>query len=163
METLEDLIRITLAPLPARADREGWSDAQWTRHIKQLICGLGKSRDYSVCAAGFVGEYDPEWLFDVVWYKCDGEGHLAEMPLAVECEWSASRDDIQHDFEKLLVAKAALRVMIFHARTPSAADAIVNYLITDVTKFAGSTKGDRYLFVTYDYATNQFSFRPFVY
>ena len=63
-----------------------------------------------------------EWLFDLHWYT-DGKNPYTTLtlPLVMECEWQQKRkgdkvnkfSGIKYDFQKLLVANAELRLMIF--------------------------------------------------
>ena len=57
----------------------------------------------------------PEWLYDVTWLKYEHEGErlLIEAPSVAECEWG-NKGDIDDDFEKLLLARAGIRLMIFN-------------------------------------------------
>jgi hypothetical protein len=52
------------------------------------------------------------WLWDMTWVELS-EGKLIDLPLALESEWLRTFDEILFDFEKLLVCRARLRVMIF--------------------------------------------------
>ena len=49
----------------------------------------------------------------MVWCKQEN-GHLIKVPLVLKSEWSCIKRDIFDDFEKLLVARTQLRVMIFY-------------------------------------------------
>ena len=74
--------------------------------------GQGKFGCY-VCASGVPRADYGEWLYDVTWlkYDCDGSS-LIDAPLVAECEWG-NPGDIDDDFQKLLLARASVRVMIF--------------------------------------------------
>ena len=50
-------------------------------------------------------------LYDVTWLKHEND-ELVDAPLVAECEWGNKRD-IEYDFEKLLLARAGVRLMIF--------------------------------------------------
>ena len=52
-----------------------------------------------------------EWLYDVTWLEYEGE-LLTDAPLVAECEWSGG-EEIDHDFQKLLLARAGVRLTIF--------------------------------------------------
>lgn len=58
------------------------------------------------------GDRGGEWLFDLCMLEWNEHGYLARMPLALECEWG-NDDAILDDFQKLIVCRADLRVMIF--------------------------------------------------
>ena len=86
----------------------------WTKSIKQALGDLGKSKGFEIGAAGMDDTYEKEWLYDLIWYK-EEEGFLKSVPLVVESEWDRSYKGIQYDFEKLLVARAEYKIMIFQA------------------------------------------------
>ena len=64
-----------------------------------------------------------EWLYDVTWLKYERQRDglewpataLIEAPLVAECEWGRGKnlEYIVEDFEKLLLARADVRLMIF--------------------------------------------------
>ena len=53
-----------------------------------------------------------EFVYDVSGLRYDDDGFLTRVALAAECEWGP-QNRIYYDFEKLLVARADLRVMVF--------------------------------------------------
>jgi hypothetical protein len=93
---------------PGRGDRE------WTNTIKRGLIVLGKKKGYTVCASEFPDLCEQAWLYDLVWYRNDAQNkHLAEIGLVLESEWLRDPEKIRYDFEKLLIAKSPLKVMIF--------------------------------------------------
>ena len=114
-----------LNSLPITADV---GNTKWTKAVKTNLCKIGQDRfGYRVCASGV---YEPkpdygEWLYDVTWLEyvrdCDPLV-LAEAPLIAECEWHGRRvgsglnyrDDYDDDFEKLLLAREGVRLMVFN-------------------------------------------------
>jgi hypothetical protein len=97
--------------LPGRLGR-GIKDRVWTKQLKDDIGTLGEKHDWTVCAGGFKGRFEGGWLYDLVWYK-ETNGHLSQVYLVLESEWGKYQSLIKYDFEKLLLAKATLKVMIF--------------------------------------------------
>lgn len=91
----------------------GRSDPEWTAEIKKGIGTIGLKHEYLVCASGFPEANTQEWLCDLVWFRNTPEGHLQEVALVLESEWNWLPDAIRYDFEKLLVAKAPIKVMVF--------------------------------------------------
>lgn len=64
-----------------------------------------------------------EWLFDFGAYIVDpDDGLMIHAPIIGEIEWNWSKDAIDTDFEKLLVADATLCFMAFQQRTQDDAD-----------------------------------------
>jgi hypothetical protein len=163
VETWEAEIQNGLKAIPARAFARGWSEPRWTREVKRVVGVIGTRHGFAVCASGWPKIFYEEWLFDLVWYKNDKNDRLVSVPLVLESEWSLSFEEVKYDFEKLLVAKAQLRILVHQARTKAALEDVQRKLITLVSEFEGSTKGDRYLFAGWDYKTTEFSFRPFTY
>jgi hypothetical protein len=59
-----------------------------------------------------------EWLYDVTWlqysrgYESGLDNRLIDVYLVAECEWGTS-PDVKYDFEKLLQARASVRLMIY--------------------------------------------------
>lgn len=60
------------------------------------------------------GRVQGEWLFDFTCLEYDDKGYLTGVPLVAECEWNDSKDYIDDDFQKLLLARADVRLMIFN-------------------------------------------------
>jgi hypothetical protein len=135
-------------------------DGPWTKEIKKRLAGMGNSYGYAASVGGFRDEHEPEWLFDLVWYKEEGKGEnarLIEVPLVVESEWNLHFGHIKYDFEKLLVANAGLRLMICQARIENR-DRIFNYCKDAVAKYNLSRSGDTYLIALLDTDTEKFYF-----
>ena len=98
----------------------GLSDSEWTAKIKKGFLALGKKFDYETCP----DECNPQWLYDLIWFKNNEKHHLVELGLVLESEWSKYIDDIKYDFEKLLVAKAPIKVMICQEKNGNVEDLI---------------------------------------
>jgi len=94
---------------------QNFSNENWTETVKALLGDLGKALGYRICASTKEKRYDAEWLYDLVWFKENSAGYLIEVPLAMECEWKHPMRDIKFDFEKLLLAKSPIKLMICEA------------------------------------------------
>jgi hypothetical protein len=95
-----------------------YSYPAWTKAIKESLCELGSQKSFITCANGISNSTFEEWLFDVTWLEYqDGnlDLPLLSIPFAAESEWGDSRA-IRNDFEKLIVSRAKLRLMIFEKR-----------------------------------------------
>lgn len=81
-------------------------------------CGEFDPKLY-LCATGTAGgaAKSKEFLYDVTCLDYDDEDFLAKAVLVAECEWG-SPADVYDDFEKLLLAHASVRVMVFDGRRP---------------------------------------------
>ena len=116
----DELIGEIIGVLELVQRQSDWRDAgdrEWTRAVKTALCTRGNELGHFTCASSVDCSADnAEWLYDVVWlaYEPDKDikDHLGSVPLVAESEWGTD-DEIDHDFEKLLLALADLRVMIF--------------------------------------------------
>ena len=78
--------------------------------------GMDKRNDMRQYATKHGGKIGGEWLYDFTCleYKHnDDGGWLKGIPVVAECEWG-NKDCIGDDFQKLLLARADVRVMIFN-------------------------------------------------
>ncbi|MCY4389848.1 MAG: hypothetical protein OXC18_22350 [Desulfurellaceae bacterium] len=139
---------------------QGASDTEWTTAIKTALCQAGHGLNYLVAAsldrnrvvAGCAGGPDfGEWLFDLVWMFWHGEPQrqLNRICLVVESEWG-NRGDIMDDFEKLLVARSDVRLMIFQASNEVEVRKMFDLLEREAQGFEQSQAGDYYLLAGYD-------------
>lgn len=135
-------------------------DEPWTRGIKNLICKIGKERGYEVRASSSEEAHSTEWLYDVIWRKMSGN-KVANVGLVLECEWE--RSGIEEDFQKLLLAKAELRCMIFYTESKHNAKREIEELIHQVVEFSRSQSGDKYLFCVWLTDEKHFFFRDYVF
>ena len=128
----------------------GASSAEWTHEVKTALCVAGQKLGYWVCAAGVDDHASDsgEWLYDVTWLDYVGET-LISAPLVVECEWSASLHDINYDFQKLLLARAAVRLMIFDGGDAAGADRVAGQMAEQVAGFSGSRDVGEWLFAAW--------------
>jgi len=128
-----------------------WTNPEWTKAVKTTLCRVGKDFGYSVWASG-VNTHDKdggEWLYDVTWLRYDGE-LLKSSILAAECEWG-TLGAVKDDFEKLLLARTTVRVMVFEGmRHKDGTEAIANEICDWVGAYEGSQKGDAYLLIGYE-------------
>ena len=89
-----------------------------------------------------------EWLFDVTCLNYDDEDFLRRMPLVAESEWG-NENDIYDDFQKLLLARADVRVMIFDGTRSPGYSAIFTSLAKYIARCERSEEGDTYLFAAW--------------
>src|SRR5437660_330921 len=109
---LESEIISALEAVPAQIPG-GMGEGVWTTAIKSSLIALGKKHGYGVCASGFPNKCDAEWLYDLVWFRNDRAQHLREVGLVAESELRVEPAEIKFDFEKLLVARSPLILMVF--------------------------------------------------
>jgi len=123
-------------------DSRELSNTQWTRKVKSEIARLGKSLSYNVYAHSVENADDGEWLFDVCWLEYD-QSLLKSAVLVVESEWNPHGAD--DDFQKLVVARARYRMMIFEVTQQESRDSGFARLIKHAERYEFSTPSDRYL------------------
>jgi hypothetical protein len=135
-------------------------DANWTYEIKRKLMEAGESHEYKTCASGFKDECDPEWLYDVVWYKEEGTGddsRLIDVPMILESEWQSHLKSIKYDFEKLLQANARLKVMICQAYEKHK-ESRLEYFRDAIAKFQRNIHEDVYLIAILNTTDEKFYF-----
>lgn len=136
-----------------------------TRAVLTELCRIGRSFDYKVYASPkYVAKTerdDGEWLYDVTWleYEKSGDGELTDAPLVAECEWG-QQQDIENDFEKLLLAHAGVRVMIVESKDAPDSRRIAERLAVKVKAFNGPRAEDAWLLAITE-RNNDWRFRYF--
>jgi hypothetical protein len=105
-----------------------------------------------------------EWLYDLHWYN-ENEGsryQITSLPLVLECEWDWKRkndeteDDygaVKYDFQKLLVANADLKVMIFKKRIKNAENKnaeLDRYFVETINGYRHLSRDSKFLFIALD-------------
>ena len=139
--TLETTLNeITQQAREANVAGNEWNNPAWTQQVKNALIQLGIAREYIPyphCGRG-------EFLYDVTWLKTtDGmaDGRITQVSLVAEIEWG-DKGDVWYDFQKLLVARAGVRVMIFDNH-----EGLLEELHTHIRQYAHG--GDRYLLAQY--------------
>ena len=122
--------------------------AAWTAAINTGLCRAGKELDLWVYAASCDAADGGEWLYDVTWLEYDGD-FLTAAALVAECEWSGL-SHINEDFQKLLLARSRVRLMIFDGHHQPKTQAIVELLARQVRYFGRSRFDDVWLFAAWE-------------
>ena len=130
---------------------EGIETPQWTAGVKNALLAAGRAFGYKLVNASIPrdllleelrDEHAPpnygEFIYDLSVQDVDGDGHWSNVIIA-ECEWGDA-SDIREDFEKLVVGRAALRVMVYGNST-AAPDIFRHW----VDLFEGKRPGDTFL------------------
>ena len=115
IDKISESVREALIKVSSRLSGKGENDKKVrTTDIKTELCEVGKELGYRVAASGVDNAKDKEWLFDVVWMTLDWEPfrQLKCIHLVVESELG-NDGDVADDFEKLLVARSDVRLMVF--------------------------------------------------
>ena len=100
-----------------------------------------------------------DWLFDMTWYHADEQGQLLSLGLVLESEWGRYWADIRFDFEKLLIADAPMKVMVFEEVEDSFV--LFERLKERITAYEGIKSGQTYLFACFKGKTRDFEFDTF--
>ncbi len=105
---------------------------------------------------------DREWLYDLHWYteveRKGCEYQPKKLPLVVECEWEPERKDdkkvcysgFKYDFQKLLVANAELRLMIFILRKKDSLQDLDDHFEKAIERYNNLAEGSKFLFIAFD-------------
>jgi hypothetical protein len=130
------------------------SNKVWTKAIKKRLGKLGLSKfNSSPCTSVKEKDFEGAWLYDLVWYisKSSRDNTIKNIPLIVEIEWDMKFNGIRYDFDKLIIGRAELRVLIYQAKNKETIDKFNNELIKRIKSFKYSMKGDRYLFIAFNW------------
>ncbi len=149
----------------SRRLRDEWRRGPWTRAVKEALCRWGLDRGYYVCANRVADDFrsEPkkkrpryEWLFDVTCLVYQGN-YLTGVPLVAECEWG-NEAEIYDDFQKLLLARAEIRVMVFDAAQISSTDKFGKFEKA-AKRFGMGQPGDTYLLAAYTEDRDSYCFK----
>ena len=144
-------------------DTSSWGKDQWTKAVLTTLCYVGRRFDSTTLASKVDDQFKKggEWLYDVTWCEYDENDFLTSVPVVAECEWG-NLGDIKDDFEKLILARAAVRVFVFDGGyCKNGAEALANKFCDWVGAFEGRQKGDTYLLVGYEEDEEDWCFRCF--
>jgi len=144
-----------------------------TRLIKDRLSLLGKRKmkgkpKYQVYANGISenlrqengGPFkNAEWLYDMHWYLDGDEPYTTTtVPLVMECEWNpvlrgeklkVPFSGIKYDFQKLLLANAELRLMIFKVRKTIDLENLYHYFRKNIENYKHLPNGSEFLFISF--------------
>jgi hypothetical protein len=135
----------------ARKD-PGWDGRLWTQMIKERLIELAETYGCQAYASQCNNQNRAEWLYDVVWLQESrglGHGVITDSPFVAEIEWSNEKAVID-DFQKLLLARADTRLMVFEAASAKQAEQRMGRLIQQVRAYSRTESGDRYIFACLD-------------
>ena len=121
-----------------------------TSDVLTALCRVGRKEfNCSVYASSrFVKRHEKsggEWLYDVTWCEIDDMNYTRSVPVAAECEWK-NKGDIYDDFQKLLLARVAVRVFIYNEIHLEDAE---NQFCEWIRKYDDRQNGDTYFFAGY--------------
>lgn len=142
-----------------RTDRRGHRHR--SLEIKTTLCKIGHEEFCCKVGARDVECTDyGEWLFDVTWLEYDGE-FVIDACLVAECEWRGD-EEVEWDFQKLLLARATVRLMIFDGNYDPRSEKIAACLAKQVGRFRRSRDEDGWLLVAWERCESGWRFRCFL-
>ncbi|MGF1594431.1 MAG: hypothetical protein ACFCUW_14195 [Kiloniellaceae bacterium] len=159
-----DEIKAALNKVAAEhAGGPGLYDNEWTRRIKEELGALGKSKGYYTYGLKNSPHcHDGEFMFDLCWLDYGEEDKwLKQVPLVLESEWLRP-GDVDDDFQKLLIARAGLRVMVFGAKTREEFSSTVDRLRRWVNEFEATVSSDQFLLCGWCSDTSSFRYAEIV-
>jgi hypothetical protein len=146
VDEIEDKICKAIRSVPIDSLK---GDGAWTKAIFKAIADLGTKLDYHICSSRSDGEYDGGWLYDLIWYENDEKGQLKSLPLVLESEWDKNYKGVKYDFEKLLIARAKYKIMIFQARRKKLPQ-FFQQMQSAIEAFHTASEDESYLLVCFD-------------
>jgi hypothetical protein len=134
----------------------------WTAAVKQTMGDLGKRLKFYVAASGYQSADQGEFLYDMVWYELDGQGNQLSQPMVMECQWKCAHPaEVDDDFQKLVQARADVRVWVAVSANASEIDGHVANCEKQIRLFRGSLAGDQYIFLFFEWASRTHALRTF--
>jgi len=136
-------------------------DTRKTELVKRRLSELGKGLGFTVLAND-CGTDSCEWLYDMVWAAYESEpttpaqktvAHfLTRQAMVMELEWRQGRPsredrDVDEDFQKLVQARADVRVWMSRVSTRPSAEEHIQSCRKQIQAFSGTLPSDQYLFV----------------
>ena len=124
----------------------------WTKVVLTKLCMMGQCFGFQVGAAKVdkANRNWGEWLYDVTWLEYNDAGRVAAAPLVAECEWD-NFERIKSDFDKLLLARASVRLMIYDGNSKRrGSTGIAEELARRVREFTDSRAEDAWLLAAWE-------------
>jgi len=143
-QAIEEQIISAIKSLPVCLPSGTARNGDWTKQIKMQLRSIGEQHKFLVMP----NDSEGQWLFDLIWFINDNSGHLRELTLALESEWGKDIWNIQEDFEKLLIAKAHIKVMLFQDNGNNLSE-IWQYLATAIKVFEMCSPGEIYILAAF--------------
>lgn len=133
----------------------------WTKAVVECLTQAAPEHGCHGCAHS-CGR--GEFLYDVTWLKLLPDGHLQDVPLVAESEWGNGKA-VETDFDKLLLTRAAHRLMVFDGTRIANCTEFIGQLRERVRQFGRTGKNDRYLFafwLAFPDGRDRFKFEQFL-
>lgn len=154
---IEDAIITRIKKLPDDLGK-GRGDTDWTVELMRVIGTLGHEQGWAVCASKCRELFDGGWLYDLTWYRNGPNDHLNELGLVLESEWRRNLGFIKFDFEKLLAAKAPIKVLVFQDWNGNLPQ-LWSFLETGIACFKPQGLHETYILAAYQEDKHEFTVR----
>jgi hypothetical protein len=127
---------------------------EWTNAVKLAVAGIMSARGCIVYTNGGLADTrGEEWVFDLCACHQDAAGRLIDIDLVLESEWSSNLHAQQWDFQKLLLARAKLRVFVTEVANQNNVTGVFERCTDEVEASNLPLNGDRFLLCAYDRAS----------
>jgi len=159
-DLLHQLEQAAIAALGSNGERPR------TLRVMQVFGDLGKSLGYHVLARkmDYLGAYDGQWLYDMLWSDDASDGTFLGMPMVLESKLgrsAAKAADVERDFDKLVQARADVRVWVTTCPNQELAQQQIANCKRQACAYRGALPRDAYLFVVYEDATSRTTIEVF--
>lgn len=131
---------------------------EWTRAVKKVLCEKTFDGYEPYACTEWKHKKLHEFLLDAIWYeKSPGMGIL----LAVESEWgvdsrSGPREgQILDDFEKLMVIKSPVKLMIYESENRNQNALIMQKITEYLVRFSQHVEGENYCLLNFSHGTHE--------
>ena len=116
--------------------------------VRTALCAACEEIDSVLAFA--IGHHDGEWLYDVtgLQYDIPVENCFSRTVLVAECEWG-NKLNIVNDFQKLLLARADVRVMVFDGTLNPGYQEMFEIFETNIDNNQQAEPGDIWLFAAW--------------
>lgn len=127
-----------------------------TQVVMDIFGKLGRDLGYRVSChqSNYPTADDGEWMYDMTWWQPGKNNHLVSMPMVLETELnrtSKQHDNLDDDFQKLIQARADIRVWI--STSPDNPRKHIDNCKEQIQSFSGTMSGDQYIFAVYNFKT----------
>ncbi len=134
LDSIEKKVKAALDDLHKPSNH--WSAPKLTRKVKEAVGSLGKDLAFTVYWTGHGGER----IYDLCWREEGDDDLVLNTPLAMECELSPDYGAILQDFQKLLVSRAAHRILLIGdlVVTPKSEAAVFKAKVRQLRQFCAT-------------------------
>lgn len=126
----------------------------WSDTVKNAIGKLAEKHELGVCATTSEKQFMPEWLYDLTAYS-NRSGYLEKVELVMESEWIKASEELKFDFEKLLQAKARIKLFVFETK-PNQLNDVLSELKKGIGMYPYGFPGETYILAVWSVAKQAF-------